>query len=356
MINKYISELVSANTRVIIPDFGAFMVQETPEGKVISFNDFLKFNDGLLVNHIIKNEKVNKNQALDQIKEFIKQAEARFSKSESFIIEGLGELTKDAQGNIKFSKGITEKTVDKKPDTEPTVILLDEKSAEVAKTEPEVSRVQAKPEVKTTEAPKPPVNKETISTKTEPIAASAFGSAKATSVKTTSTPIKPMSTATKPTTVIKTKKKSPLNTILVIVALLIIISAGVWAVITYHLIDRFMPAKEPIVVATDTIKIEVDTVVIDSSALTQPEPKIVEESVTNRDTKRCYLITGSFKVVANAERYSKKMTDQGFESEIIARANGYNAVSIKSFSTRKEALTEWQRIKDEYPGSWILIK
>jgi nucleoid DNA-binding protein len=103
MIKKYISELVSGNNRVIIPDFGAFMIQETPEGKVISFNYFLKFNDGLLVNHIIKNDKVNKNQALEQIKEFVKEIESSFNQGKTYVFEGMGELSKDPQGNIKLS-------------------------------------------------------------------------------------------------------------------------------------------------------------------------------------------------------------------------------------------------------------
>ena len=58
MINEYIKELISNNSRVIIPDFGAFMIQNSDNGKIISFNDFLKFNDGVLVNKIIVNEHI----------------------------------------------------------------------------------------------------------------------------------------------------------------------------------------------------------------------------------------------------------------------------------------------------------
>ena len=39
MISKYIKELIENNNRIIIPDFGAFMIQNTPDGKQISFND-----------------------------------------------------------------------------------------------------------------------------------------------------------------------------------------------------------------------------------------------------------------------------------------------------------------------------
>ena len=60
MIKNYLKGLIESNSRVIVPDFGAFMVQTSAKGKQISFNDFLKFNDGLLANEIIRAEKITK--------------------------------------------------------------------------------------------------------------------------------------------------------------------------------------------------------------------------------------------------------------------------------------------------------
>jgi nucleoid DNA-binding protein len=84
MLSNYLKALIESNNRIIIPDFGAFMIQDSPEGKQISFNDFLKFNDGLLVNQIIKTDKVSKIQATDQIKEFITEVEKSFAQNKPY--------------------------------------------------------------------------------------------------------------------------------------------------------------------------------------------------------------------------------------------------------------------------------
>ena len=65
---SYINKLLKDNSRLIIPGFGAFLLKTRPSGpsdekteKVhITFNDFLKFNDGVLVDHIAQKEKLNK--------------------------------------------------------------------------------------------------------------------------------------------------------------------------------------------------------------------------------------------------------------------------------------------------------
>ena len=86
-MDKYIIELLKTHTRVIIPDFGAFIVKVTEatdggEGtRTISFNDFLKFNDGVLINHIIKTENISKTESVKKIKEYIKTIEQEFRKS-----------------------------------------------------------------------------------------------------------------------------------------------------------------------------------------------------------------------------------------------------------------------------------
>ncbi|NJM14971.1 MAG: hypothetical protein HC896_05945 [Bacteroidales bacterium] len=52
-MDAYIVELLNSNKRVIIPDFGAFIVKQgTPVTYV--FNEFLKYNDGLLIDHVAK--------------------------------------------------------------------------------------------------------------------------------------------------------------------------------------------------------------------------------------------------------------------------------------------------------------
>lgn len=108
MVNKYIKELLIETNRVIVPDFGAFIARVTSESrepdslrhKTIVFNDILKFNDGLLVNHIIKTENIELTAALQKITEFTKIATDEFVKGNDYFIEGIGKLHRDKRGNI----------------------------------------------------------------------------------------------------------------------------------------------------------------------------------------------------------------------------------------------------------------
>ena len=81
MIEKYIQELLKDNNRVILPDFGAFLVRATSKHKDsndlalklpdVYFSPFLKFNDELLVKFVIEKEKITKEEAMIKIKAFI---------------------------------------------------------------------------------------------------------------------------------------------------------------------------------------------------------------------------------------------------------------------------------------------
>lgn len=108
MIDRYIKELLLENNRVIIPDFGAFIARITAESKepdslehkTIVFNDILKFNDGLLVNYIIKIENTDLTQALQKISDFTQNVVNEFGKGNDFEIEGIGQLHRDKRGNV----------------------------------------------------------------------------------------------------------------------------------------------------------------------------------------------------------------------------------------------------------------
>ena len=50
-MEKYITELLDNNVRVVLPDLGAFIVKQRKPLKII-FNEFLKYNDGLLIEYI----------------------------------------------------------------------------------------------------------------------------------------------------------------------------------------------------------------------------------------------------------------------------------------------------------------
>lgn len=109
MIDSYIFEMLREKSRVIVPDFGAFLMkqeyqtEEHTTGKfAISFNDFLRFNDGLLVDFIADSEGVSKESASRLLTDFIKQLKLELKTNGSFELFQMGVLHQDAQGKISF--------------------------------------------------------------------------------------------------------------------------------------------------------------------------------------------------------------------------------------------------------------
>src|SRR6056297_2512331 len=112
MLDDYIKELIASNNRVIIPNFGAFLLRATSKNKNkkelsekledIYFSPFLKFNDELLVNHIIKQEGGDTQGAMNKINEYIRNIEEKVEKDGVYTIEELGEFHMDDQGKVQF--------------------------------------------------------------------------------------------------------------------------------------------------------------------------------------------------------------------------------------------------------------
>ncbi|MFN8205852.1 MAG: SPOR domain-containing protein [Bacteroidales bacterium] len=73
--------------------------------------------------------------------------------------------------------------------------------------------------------------------------------------------------------------------------------------------------------------------------------------LTNKDPyancTRFYLIAGSFKRMKNAQELSKKLSAQGFTTEILNSTDGMYRVSVKVFTRRTEALDALGKMKAE---------
>ncbi len=371
MISKYLKALTDSNNRIIVPDFGAFMIQDTPEGKQITFNDFLKFNDGLLVNQIIKTEKVSKTEATDLIKEFISAVEKEFSKNNPYQLAGMGILTKDNHGTIKFeSKADTKEQpkaetkekpkaeVKEIPKTSPTdvkpTIVLDEKP----KTEETKKETKSEP-VKEVKIPATP-DKEIIKSEPAPVSAQKVEAKKpepvSKPVSATIPPNKPITSVKKPMPTSTPKSNNAKNIIIIVAAIVIVLGGATWAFFKFDLGSLFGKKEQPPVEVVQTPPPVADTVKEDTVV---PEPVVVEETPVEKpaeNVKKYYLIAGSFKVPSNATNFQQKLTEKGYESEIIMRNNGFNCVSYKTYYSWGEVLSAWKDMRNSDPQTWILIR
>ncbi|GET27084.1 SPOR domain-containing protein [Prolixibacter sp. NT017] len=97
-------------------------------------------------------------------------------------------------------------------------------------------------------------------------------------------------------------------------------------------------------------------------------PKIVvkEEKVSvpdgeekSLDSKRFYVILGSFGVYQNAQKFKNQLMHEGFYPGILVNENGLYRVCVDSYDDENTARKKVTDIRDEYKqfrDAWLLIK
>ena len=114
-LELYISQLLYRYQCVTIPGFGAFLTEIQsaqwnentngfyPPKKLISFNSFLKNNDGLLANHISQNEKSTYETAVASIEIEVTKWKNALQFENTIALKNIGELSLNSEKNIVFS-------------------------------------------------------------------------------------------------------------------------------------------------------------------------------------------------------------------------------------------------------------
>lgn len=112
-IAKYVKALLYEYSSIIVPDLGTFNTYYTaaqvdkerqiitPPAKVLVFNERIKVNDGLLVGHISRLEKLPIDVVEQEIALFVRGINQQLTAGETVVIEGLGQLYNE-DGDIKF--------------------------------------------------------------------------------------------------------------------------------------------------------------------------------------------------------------------------------------------------------------
>ncbi len=399
-MDKYIIELLDTNTRVIIPDFGAFIIKQK-DPRLIVFNEFLRYNDGLLIEFVAKSENIDKVLAKKKVVEYVDLANKNLKDDSEHTIEGLGKLIKETTGKITFEEipGIQAKESKKKESKKTTQIKEDKKAKAdealpekpvVSKTEKEPPKIKeekpvekkvaetpakeeskkeiiAKPSEETAVKPKaePPVKP-----KTEPVAKEKEDSILR--PKAEHKPEPPYKTAD-----IKRKKKNNAQIVIWIILILVINAAIIsWFVFkdeyrgffkrlsgTTDVLEEETADQGPeITVETEDISagteadFEEPAAGIQSQKIAEPEvaPEIEEEPVSYSE-KRYYIVAGCFREESNATAYVKKLIQKGYDAEKFAKIGNLHYVSYSSFIDKSEAQSQLRKIRDkEAPEAWML--
>ncbi len=113
-LEKHISDLLYRYQCVTIPNFGAFLTNYKsavvntnsnafyPPTKQISFNSQLTSNDGLLASYVAEATNISYENALETIAENVKQWQKSLTASNILLLDNVGELSLNAEGNMLF--------------------------------------------------------------------------------------------------------------------------------------------------------------------------------------------------------------------------------------------------------------
>ncbi|PRZ01318.1 HU family DNA-binding protein [Marinilabilia salmonicolor] len=365
-MEQYLLELIKSNNRVIVPNFGAFIVSRD-SGTTVLFNNFLSFNDGLLINHVSTKKGIETTEATDMVSDFVDKIKKELDEQGEYTIDKLGTFTKDQNGILRFTQ-----------DPHLAELLPEEKTEKNLK--------EGGPDSQLLDidsnAPEEPVDEKTIKEETPKDKKS--GEVKsdgkllnldekkgATDKKQ---PVKPEKTGGQKkqadggasggkTTVVHKEKRSGLPPWLIALLILIPIVLFVLYLIFWTGEDK---KKETKVVKKEVVDTNAAQRKADSIAMVkarQEEQLRKEEEARKKaeaeKTKgpRHHIIVGSFKEEANAEKLVKRLKENGFEQASLLSHNNMVLVSAVSFESVLKAREAQEKVLQEQRlENWILTK
>ena len=401
-MEKYLLQILESNNRVIIPEFGAFIIKQRNPLTII-FNEFLQYNDGILVDMVSKTEGIDRDAAKKKIDDFTAGLVSELEKTGQYPLKGIGVVMKGASGKISLEKEETKKasikeskptgTTVKKPvqvkeekaavaskkleDKLDETIEIDSekpKPIETKKEEPkkeEPKKEEPKPPEKTEEPKQPVLEKKPSEVKKE--------IPKTEESKAVSKPeIRPPVAKTEEKQEVRassytdsssyssdyeTSKRGRTNLIIWLIVIVIINGALIGYFVYSEEISALFSKK--LVDQTETFQEEQLVPETESSApaeQTMPQEKIEEEPAVAAETPitpiksgpRFYIVAGAFREEINADNLVKELRQKGYNAEKFGKIGNLHAVSYGVYKTKAEADAELRKIHNGVDAeAWI---
>ncbi len=380
-MEKYILELIKENNRVIIPNFGAFIISKE-NGISILFNNFLSFNDGLLVNYVADKKGIDTIVATDQVFDFVDSLKKQLDEQGVYTIEKLGVFKKDDNGILRFQQASDfgdiaesepENTSNETPanhekedtsEDEKESILLDiDDTSEIIDT-PEEEKVKEEDSIELEKIDEPilTIDKESTEEKNienqeteEKIVTSEPQVEKHTEKIISSTATTSKKDVNKYAQKETNKKKRKDILTIVVIALLVILCVAVYFVFFNKKkeVVKTIPVKVEKPAKTeqkqiDSVKV-IKEVIKEKAAISKPEVK--PQKIVSNDF---YIVVGSFKQQENAIKMVDKLKASGFSNaQVITKGNMYlvsadSNPSYKVIEARQQEILEKDRME-----SWL---
>jgi len=307
-IDSYISDLLYRYDCVTIPGFGAFLstrvsakIHETtnsfyPPKKVLSFNEQIQHNDGLLSSYIAEVEKIPYETAVKKLSRHVKSIKAYLVEGETISFENIGELTLNEEGKIVF-------------DPSYHINYLTDSFGLSQFVSQDISREVYKKEVETIE-------------ESAPIA------------------ITPE----------KRRNRSYLK-----YAAIAVIALGLGGFMGSHYYINQIEAQNQLAQEEANkqleSKIQEATFVIDN-----PLPAVTLN--VKKQSGKYHIVAGAFRIEENSDKKVSQLKSLGFPAKKIGKNRfGLHEVVYASYEDRVEALKALQEIKSKHDASaWLLVK
>lgn len=311
-IESYISQLLYRYQCVTVPGFGAFLteiqsaqlIESThsffPPKKIISFNAYLKNNDGLLANHIAQAEKTSYEYAVSAIQYEVFNWKKALQETGLISIKNVGNFSLNTDNNLVFTP------------SDQTNYLTNSFGLS-AFVSPVVKREIFEQKIESLE--ENIAEQEVIELVPERRRATAY-----------------------------------LKYAAVFVLGLGIAGAAGYPVYQDHI------AQETIIVEKSVQKQVQNKIQEATFFIENPIPAV---TLTVKEAKMSYhIMAGAFREESNAEKTFKKLSDQGYKARRIPRNKyGLYPVVYGSYSTFSEADKAKQEIRNTInPDAWILIE
>ncbi len=327
-IEKFISDLLFEHDCVIIPGLGGFIGNYQPAridtfhhtfhppSKSLLFNVNLRQNDGLLASRLADECGITYEEAVSELGRFAEHCNSLLKSGKHVLIENVGELIADPEGNIQFEQETEVNYLDESFGMHSFISLPIHREVTQGRIERKISRYIDPAGTKRRILPK--------------------------SLKWAAALIIPLGTAA----FLGITQFDQIRNIPLSYSSLLSPSVNT------------MPASTP---APDKVTMTIPSTGRASSEkpVIAPvsEPKQVA-SISHDQTGPFSIIVGAFKVRENAERFVSKLIREGHNATIVDQTKtGLYRVSIDSYSIREEALEGLSTIRVKgYPAAWLLEK
>jgi len=408
-MEKYLLQVLESNNRVIVPEFGAFIIKQKSPLTII-FNEFLQYNDGMLVDVISKNEGIDRDVAKEKIDAFIAEMNSALDRDGKYSIPSIGIVTKGSSGKISLEKEELKKPVKKESKASESTEKEQVQPKQKGKTSPKKSEpikediidIVADKTIEKEQKEEVKQKKEREADKSDAVTVKKEVKPEAQVVSETKKEVKPATQVvpeakkvekhevqvvseinkTKPvatevetskiyeaqpskTSLSDTNKRS--RTRLIIWLIIIVIVNGI--LIGYFFYSEELTSifsgkskelTEPETTVQDRLQPETlpaeepDEDIISNETEEEPVSASETQSSTIHEGTRYYVIAGVFREESNADNLLLELKQKGFNPEKFGKIGNLFAVSYDVFSTRAEADRMLLKIQREIdPEAWI---